>query len=149
VNAADADKLIDRYDGARMIAEERAKESARIAREASLRKLFTEEKRLRLPMAGSFNFSFDPNKVIVLPGLGKVYESSRITDAWGVLEVAAGGVLIEQNDKGLITGIVVPKPEVVEGVAKGEGWKLSLASGWVINETDNSELSVANRGRAP
>jgi hypothetical protein len=148
INAADADRLVDRYDGARMIAEERSREAARIAREASLTKLFTEEKRLRLPMAGSFSFSFDPNKVTVLSGLGKVYESSRITDAWGVLEVDSGGVLIEQNDKGLITGIIVPKPAVVEGVAKGEGWKLSLASGWVINETGNGELNVANQGRA-
>lgn len=142
VTAADADRIIDRYNGARLVAEEKAKEAARIAREASLRKMFTEEKRLRLPMAGSFNFSFDPNNVIALPGLGNVYESSRITDGWGILEVAAGGVLIEQNDKGSISGIVVPKPEIVDGIPKGEGWKLSLANGWSIKETSSAELTI-------
>src|SRR6185503_15851841 len=130
-NTAGAESLIDRYTGARMVADERAREANRLANETRLRSMFVTGPRLRLPMAGNFSFSFNPNGAIPIQGVGTVYETSRITDNWGVLEVESGGVLIERNREGLVSGITAANPAVENGKASGKGWKLTLSPGWI------------------
>jgi hypothetical protein len=130
-NSASAESLIDRYTGARMVADERAREAKRIANEARLRSLFVTGPRLKFPVAGSFSFSFNPNGATPIQGVGTVYETSRITDTWGVLEVESGGVLIERNRDGLVTGVTVSNPVIDNGKASGKGWKLTLSPGWI------------------
>jgi hypothetical protein len=128
---ATAESLIERYSGARMVADERAREAKRLANETRLRSIFVTGPRLRLPMAGSFSFTFNPNGATPIQGVGTVYETSRVTDNWGVLEVESGGVLIERNRDGLVSGIVAPKPVVSDGKVTGAGWKLTLSPGWI------------------
>jgi len=48
-----------------------------------------------------------------------------------VLEVDSGGVLIERNRDGLVSGIVAPKPVVSDGKVTGAGWTLTLSPGWI------------------
>jgi len=130
VDNAHADKLIDRYAGARMIADEKEREKKRVENEARIRSEFMEGPRLRLPVAGAFSFSFDPNGAVPIAGVGTYYQSSRITDSWGALEVESGGVLMERRPDGAITAVVVPRPVVSEGKISGAGWTLTLAPGW-------------------
>lgn len=132
VSPSDAEKLIDRYAGDRMIADERRREKTRAENEARIRSTFMEGPRLRLPVAGAFNFSFNPNGAVPISGVGTYYESSRITDTWGVLEVESGGVLMERRADGAITAVVVAKPVVAEGRITGDGWSLTLAAGWSV-----------------
>ena len=147
VKTATAESLIDRYTGARMVADERAREEKRLANEARLRSIFVTGPRLRLPMAGSFSFSFNPNGAIPIQGIGTVYETSRITDNWGVLEVESGGVLIERNGEGLVTGITAAKPSVTDGKVSGPGWKLTLSPGWIAAQgTTADELVIKKSG---
>ncbi len=129
-----AESLIDRYDGSRMVADEKARDTKRAENEGRLRALFVDGPTLTLSVAGSFAFSFDPNGAVPLPGLGTVYESSRITDDWGVLEVSSGGVMFLRRADGAITGIVVPKPSMNATTIKGDGWQLTLANGWSAKE---------------
>ncbi|MGK2961709.1 MAG: hypothetical protein ACSLFK_06110, partial [Gemmatimonadaceae bacterium] len=136
-----ADSLVSRYSGARLIAEERARESRRIASEAKLRARFIDGPVLTLPVAGKFSFSFDPNGAAVLPGAGIVYESSRIADEWGVLEVSSGGVLFLRREDGAFTGMVVAEPSATEGEVRGAGWKLALAAGWSVEPRAGSDGS--------
>ena len=131
INPADADKLIARYSGARMIADERARETRRVAAEARLRAMFVDGASLRLPAAGAFNYAFNPNNATPLPGIGTVYETARVTDEWGVLEVASGAVLIERTANGMVSGVVVPKPKIDGNKISGDGWTLTLSPGWV------------------
>jgi hypothetical protein len=126
---------VDRYEAGRMIAEERAQDTRRIETEAKLRRTFVDGPTLTLPVAGNIAFSFDPNGAVPLPGIGIVYESSRITDAWGVLEVASGGVLLLRDADARITGIVVPAPSVSAKMVKGRGWQLALAEDWIAKES--------------
>jgi hypothetical protein len=134
VDAGKADVLVDRYTGSRMVAEERAKQAKRAENEKRIRARFIDGARLTLPVGNSFSFSYDPNGVTPLPGVGSYYESSRITDEWGVLAVSSGGVLLLRNESGAITGIVVSGPSTSNQGVAGEGWTLTLTPGWVTRE---------------
>jgi len=136
-----AESLMARYSAARMIAEERARESRRIADEAKLRERFIDGPVLTLPAAGKFSFSFDPNGAAVLTGAGIVYETSRIADEWGVLEVFSGGVLFLRREDGAFTGIVVAAPSAAEGEIRGSGWRLTLAPGWSVEPGEGNSGS--------
>lgn len=131
VSTAKVESLIDRYTGARMVADERAREVKRIANETRLRSIFVTGARLRLPIAASFSFSFNPNGATPIQGVGTVYETSRISDKWGVLEVDSGGVLIERGRDGLVTGVIVSKPVIRDSTITGPGWRLTLSPGWI------------------
>lgn len=121
------------YNGERVIAIETGREEERLAREAELRRRFVEGPVLRLAPGAEFSFSFDPNDAVNLEGLGTVYGSSRVSDVWGILEVASGGALFLRNAEGLFTGVVVPVPAGGSGPpTSGEGWRLDLAEGWEL-----------------
>jgi hypothetical protein len=138
VNASSAEKLIDRYSGARMIADEREREKVRARKESQIRSSFVGGPRLRLPAGNAFSFSFDPNGAVPIAGVGTYYESSRITDSWGILEVSSGGVLMQRRSDGAITGVIVSKPVMADGKISGDGWKLTLAPGWSVVEGERS-----------
>jgi hypothetical protein len=141
INAALADSLVDRYTGRRMIAEERAREQRRLANEARLRTRYLEGSVLTLPTLEKFGFSFDPNGVSTLPDVGTYYESSRISDEWGVLDVSSGGVIIRRRPDGFITGVLVAEPSVSGRDVTGKGWKLTLADGWSVTESPDRKGS--------
>ena len=135
VRESDAESRIAAYAGARMIAFEEAREANRIAQESRLRSRFLDGPVLSLPVGSRFNFSFNPNGAVPLSGLGTVYESSRISDEWGALDVTSGGVLMMRNEKGHITEVIVSSPRVKDGIVDGDGWKLTLAPGWSATES--------------
>lgn len=142
-DGANADKLIDRYAGARMVADEKEREKKRAENEARIRSVFIDGPRLRLPVAAAFSFSFDPNGAVPIAGVGTYYASSRITDSWGSLDVESSGVLMERRADGAITGVVVPNPVIAGANISGAGWKLTLASGWsVIEGQQKGELTL-------
>ena len=121
------------YNGERVIAVETAREETRLAREAGLRARFVDGPVLRMTPDSEFNFSFDPNDAVNLEGLGTVYGSTRVVDGWGILEVTSGGALFLRNEKGWITGVVVPLPAGTGGPPiAGDGWTLELAGGWEL-----------------
>lgn len=141
IDAALADSLVDRYMGRRMIGEERAREKRRVANEARLRTRYLEGPVLFLPALEKFGFSFDPNGVSTLPGVGSYYESSRISDEWGVLDVSSGGVIIRRRPDGFITGVLAAEPAVSGRDVTGRGWKLTLADGWSVTESPDRKGS--------
>ena len=124
ITASDVDSatLVARYGASRMIADETSREARRLAQEAEMRAKFLDGPTLTLPVASRFSFSFDPNGVTVLPGIGTVYQSSRITDEWGSLDVSRGGVLMLRNAEGHITGVVLAAPVIAGESIAGEGW---------------------------
>jgi len=146
VNPASADSRIGRYSAARMMADERARETRRLAVEAKLRGKFVEGPTVTIPATSKFNYSFDPNGATPLQNLGTVFESSRITDEWGVLEVSSGGVLMRRTS-GSITGVVLSAPTTADAQPlSGDGWKLELAPGWsVVRGARNGDWIVERR----
>ncbi|HUP21005.1 MAG TPA: hypothetical protein VM778_13785 [Gemmatimonadota bacterium] len=130
---------IEPYGGARLMALETARESARQARLAELRARFLEGPTLRMTPGSEFGYSFDPNAAFSLGDAGTVYDPVRVTDAWGILEAGEGGALLTRNAEGRITGVVVPvAADAAEPPTAGEGWTLQLADGWEIAPGERS-----------
>ncbi len=128
----DAEMRIASYDGERVIAQETARAERQAERLDRLRGRFLGGPVLRLTPGANFRYAFDPNAAVPIPDVGTVYESARVTDAWGVLEVESGGVLLAGTAAG-ITGIVVPAPaEATAPPRSGDGWRLELAPGWRV-----------------
>jgi hypothetical protein len=132
VSALDAGRatgLVERYLGERMVTAERAQEVRRAAREQRYRQAMVDGPTLRFPAGDAFNFSFDPNDAVPIPGSGTAYEAMQVSDRWGTLVVARGGALLLRADAS-ITGVVVPAPSADSAPVQGDGWKLELAAGW-------------------
>lgn len=116
------------YGGAalRIVEEERAASTA--ALQDRYRKLLVQDPVLTLPAAAHFNFGFDPNAVVPLPGYGNVYPTLHVSDDWGTLEVEKGALL---NSSFSTVTVTAPKDPSGRQVT-GDGWKLDLKEGWLL-----------------
>ncbi len=120
------------YGGEAVFAEERAREAKNQAIAAELRAKFVDGPVLIIPLQ-QMQFTFDPNDVHPLEGLGNVYRSMEVRDAWGKI-VVTGGALISSDFKRL----VVP--------AAGDGYTLTLAEGFgVVAGAREGDKTVDNR----
>ncbi|MDR6735303.1 hypothetical protein [Sphingobacterium sp. 2149] len=74
------------------------------------------------------NYSFDPRTIIPIENLGTYYPTTRITDAWGILDVTNGALISPDWKK-----ISITKPISIEkNLIKGDGWTLELNSNYTI-----------------
>jgi hypothetical protein len=147
IDPATADSRSLRYTPSRMIADERTREKRRLEREATLRAKFIDGPTLTIPAASAFNYSFDPNGATPLQNAGTVFESSRVTDEWGVLNVSSGSVLMRRVS-GPITAVVVSAPAGDNPPLKGDGWELQLNPGWSIRPAEKKGDWVVQRAAA-
>jgi hypothetical protein len=106
-------------------AQEEERQRARQARLAAARQRFVEGPVLLLPLRQP-QVSFDPGNLQPLDTLGTVYPSMRVSDTWGVLEVAKGALLASDW-----TRVTVPAaPDTIGSPLRGDGWSLTLHGGW-------------------
>lgn len=129
--AAGASSRMEAYDGVRLerFEQDRAAERERLQEEYRTR--FVDGPVLTLPVDEAFNYSFDPNAVSALDGVGQVLSSSVVRAGWGSLEVS-GGVLMRRSG-GSIVAVVVPAPADPDTrPVTGDGWTLTLREGWVV-----------------
>lgn len=117
------------YDAERVIADEDARAARRAAQVAAFERRFVEGPVLVLPPDEGLQYSFDPNAVAPFRD-GSVFETARITAAWGILTVTTGGVYVERTGAGGITRLVVPVDPARTPPVAGDGWTLELAPGW-------------------
>lgn len=110
-------------DGSLRAAEE-ARERDRTARLAAWRATLVEGPVVVLPL-GKASFQFNPQTLAALDGVGTVYPTLRLRDAWGELVVDGGVALVHADRK----RAVVARARGGDPLA-GEGWSLSLAPGW-------------------
>ena len=130
-SVADLDTRVIAHAAARMVAEEKSRAERFAAQQKGLRAKLVDGPTLALPVASKFSYSFDPNGAIPIEGVGTAYQSMRVTDEWGVLEVESGGALLRRGDAG-ITGVRVPAPADTQNLLAGNGWKLTLNSEWTV-----------------
>ena len=128
LNARALQRQADRYGGAQIAAQERDRAEQQRQLIAGLRARFAEGPRLVLPLA-QMQFEFDPNGVTPVEGLGTVYQTLTIRDAWGELR-ANDGALISPNFDQLTASSPGP------GGLSGRGWALTLAPGYRIGGPD-------------
>jgi hypothetical protein len=105
------------------------------------RKLLADGPTLTLPNAGKFNYSFDPNGLVPLEGLGTVYPTLEVTDAWGALSVQQGALLASDFES-----VRVAAPASVGGThLTGPGWTLDVAAGWRVVPGDKAGSFVLKK----
>jgi hypothetical protein len=124
----DPDAAATRHGGAELRVAEEKRDVEQKARVAELRRLFVEGPVLVLPRTGKVNVAFVTTGMTPIPASGTVYPQCRVSAVWGSLE-AARALMTADN-----SAIVVPAPGAkAEGpVVKGDGWTLTLASGWGV-----------------
>jgi hypothetical protein len=138
----DAERRGRAYGFADVVREEDARAVAQVAHRAALRQRFVTGPVLRLPLR-EMRVAFDPGKVEPLDSAGTVYETLRIVDRWGILDVTEGGGLIRDWVEA-----VVPAPTAVDSNrAVGPGWTLQLAKGWRIESRSQDGEFVVLEGR--
>lgn len=113
--------LAARYGGPAIAAQEAARAREQADRIAAVRQRFASGPRLVLPVR-ALQMEFDPNAVTPVPGLGNIYSTLTVRDAWGELR-ASDGALISAD----FTRIVLAAPNQ-DGLS-GPGWSVSLVAG--------------------
>jgi len=116
-----------RYDAATLRTAEEARDRARQARVAELRRRFVDGPVLTMPAAGSTHS--DSTGAVGIPGAGTVFfRNFDLSAGWGRLN-ANGGVL--RGADGSTVSVPVTGP--LEGTTlQGDGWSATLNSGWVV-----------------
>jgi hypothetical protein len=139
----DASSAAARYRGIELRAAETERDRKLTARVAELRQRFVDGPVLILP--GTGGGTFDIRGAVAIPGSGTVYFSNyRKAGDWGRIE-ASTGVLVSV-DRATLT---LPGPFRTEGLTLiGDGWTVTLASGWVVRSGPRpSDSQVVRDGR--
>ena len=105
------------------------------------RRLLADGPTLTLPNAGKFNYTFDPNGLVPLEGLGTVYPSLEVTDAWGTLSAREGALLTSD-----FNSLRIAAPANIGGShLTGPGWTLDLTAGWRVVPGEKAGSSVLRK----
>ncbi len=123
---ADAVEAAERYGGKEIRFEEMARDEHQRVRLLGLKNRFVDGPVLIVPSGGGT--TFNAVGATPIPGAGTVFvQPYRTRGEWGTLE-ATNGVLVSEDGKRLLPG-----PIRVEGSnLSGDGWKVIVASGWVL-----------------
>jgi hypothetical protein len=128
-----AEEAAARHGGDEVVREEQNRAAERVKVEAALRARLVDGPVLTLELGADVRFSFDPNRVTTLAGIGTVYEGARVSEAWGVLDAETGGVLFVAGPDGALRAARVPAPrDAATRPPAGAGWSLELARGWTL-----------------
>jgi len=114
----------ERYGGASITAEERARAEMRAAILAGIRQTYAQGPRLELPLI-SMRMEFNPNQITAIPNLGSYYVILTIRDAWGELRSTDGAVITTDFQR------VIARHPDASGLA-GPGWVLALNPGYQL-----------------
>jgi hypothetical protein len=122
--AADRAKIYDPDKSLR--AAELKRDAAMKARAAANQAKLVDGPVLILPLK-HMNYSFNPQTLQALGGVGTVYPTLRLIDEWGVIEVE-DGALMTKDEKTLS----VSAAGIDGSGLKGKGWTLTLKPGWAV-----------------
>jgi hypothetical protein len=73
-----------------------------------------------------------------------IYPTLRVSDEWGILEVADGALLIREQGRVAQVRISLPA-NLSERPVNGPGWKLLLKEGWEFGSAEGKDHSLFKR----
>jgi hypothetical protein len=116
-----------RYDGVTLRSAEEARDRAQQVRVAEVRRRFVDGPVLTMPAGGSG--TSDTTGSVGIPGVGTVFfRNFTLSARWGRLN-ANNGVLRSADGTTLSVSVTAP----LEGTTlRGDGWNITLSSGWVV-----------------
>ena len=131
------------YDDGILRASEETRDTARRARLAALKARLVDGPVLTLSMRHA-NYQFNPQTLQSLDAFGIVYPTLRLSGAWGVLEVDGGALLDKDMTVATVSAAGTQPPYL-----KGDGWRLTLNSGWTVQPgSRQGDLAVKRAGDA-
>ena len=124
---ADVAVAAARYDGATLRTAEEARDRAQQVRVAELRRRFVDGPVLTMPGRGSG--TSDTTGSVGIPGVGTVFfRNFTLSAQWGRLNANAG--VLRAADGATLS---VPVSGPLEGTTlQGDGWRVTLNAGWVV-----------------
>jgi hypothetical protein len=117
------------YDGDELRLKEMARETRRQQTLAKFRARLVDGPVLVIPITESFNYTFNPNNLASLDGVGTIYPTLKASDAWGTLNVTDGALMTREDGKAARVYVAAPAAATT-GSIKGDGWTLELNAGW-------------------
>ena len=126
-----AESRAKQYDGEALRASETERENARQKRISAYRARLVDGPVLILPVNEQFNYSFNPNELVPLDEGKTAFPTTRVTDAWGILNVTDGALLVREAGRVVRVAVAAPADPQRRPLA-GPGWTLDLAPGWSI-----------------
>ncbi len=122
---------IERYQGSELLAELNRKEQERLKKREQLLASYQQHP-IALPLQ-EMSMTFDPGGVTNLEPEGTHYKPLTISDHWGKLTSAQGGLI--SSDYQLLTLYCEPNDLSVhgKGINCGEHWQLDLKAGWLYD----------------
>lgn len=125
----EAEKRGASYAGDSLRASEAERDNRRQKRLAEHRARFIDGPILVFQLTEKVSYGFDPNNVESLDDLGTVYPTLQVSDAWGILEVTGGALMILEGPR--VSRVQVPAPaDRSKRRVQGDGWTLELNEGW-------------------
>ena len=142
----EAEKRSSRYQGGPLRTAEIERDAKRKKQLAVYRAKLIDGPLLILSFSPEASYSFDPNNVESLDDIGTVYPTMRVSDAWGILDVTGGALMIHDPKRG--SRVQVPAPaDRAGGRIEGEGYTLELHDGWTIAPSERKGDFVVSRSR--
>jgi hypothetical protein len=127
----DPDEAAKRYEGVQLRTSEEKRGAEHRARVTELRRRFVDGPVLVLPPPR--NASFLTAGITPIGVEGTVYPTFRTTTEWGTLQA---DLVLMSPDRSRLT---LPAPAGIEGtVLRGDGWTLTIATGWVVRPGSRS-----------
>ena len=115
-----------RYDGAALMAGERARADAHARRVAAYTAQLVTGPVLQLPLK-HMKVQFNPSNLLPLGDAGTVYPTMHVSDDWGTIDVDGGALLTRDWSR---LSVAVQPGASHGGSPQGKGWTLQLAPGW-------------------
>lgn len=128
-----AELALGRYGGGEIRKEEARRARAIAVREQRYDKEFVRGPTLTFPLV-DFSISYDPNAVESFAGHGSVYQTVRIGDVWGRLDVKSGGALVDTRFKAI--SVPIASAPACGGRLSGAGWSAELKPGFAVEASD-------------
>lgn len=140
-NCDDEETIIaqaQKYDYTNVFNFESQREKQRLLKLKVLEDKFINNSVLKLNLK-NIGIAFDPRTLQPFKNYGTVYQTIRVTDDWGILEVKNEALM--SADWSMIT--VSTEGILIEGeLIKGDGWTLQLKEGWKIENDGNDKMVV-------
>jgi hypothetical protein len=128
-----ADSILNQYNGAVIISEEKAREEKTKKMIAEYKSKFIVQPHFELVLE-QMNVSFDPRNIMPIEDKGAVYPNIRVTGNWGILTVNNGALMSPNWNK---ISITVPL-KVKDNNISGDGWTLEFKDGYSVTKNENT-----------
>ena len=129
----EAEKRSIDYGGAELRATEAERDRERQAQIAAYHARLIEGPVLIVQLSEEMGYVFNPNELIPLNDHETIFPTVQLRDAWGILNVSSGGLLMNREEE--VAHVSAPQDPIAQPL-EGDGWTLKLYDGWIFQRAE-------------